>query len=142
MEEIKRIVIDIIPHKGQRYKTLGDWCIEGKELVIRVSDVGNFFYSILIALHEVIEAVLCIRSGIRQQDVDEFDIEYEKTRGSGVAPCGCKHKDEPGDDLHAPYRIQHKSALRVERYISRVLGINFWYYDKFLSKFERDGRDI
>lgn len=133
--EIKKIVIEVIPHKAQRYDTLGDWIVKNNELLIRVSDVDNFFYSLIIALHEVLEAVLCIRDGIKQEEVDMFDIMYEKTRGNGVAPCGCKHKDEPGDDSHAPYRIQHKKATELEKKLCRLLGIKWQIYNRYLNNF-------
>jgi hypothetical protein len=59
------IEIKTIPDKKQRYNTVGDyWIKDGKEY-IRVSDMNNWEYETLIALHELIEATLCRKRGIK-----------------------------------------------------------------------------
>lgn len=137
---MKRVVIEVIPHNEQRYDTLGDWQVKEGEVVIKVSDVGNWLYSWLVAVHELVEVMLCLKDGVRQVDVDRFDIEYEKQgQATGLAPCGCRYTGEPGSDKHAPYHEQHKVAEAVERLILRRLGISWREYNKVLDKvYEED----
>lgn len=114
-----KIMIETIPHDQQRYQTVGDWYYEDEVLHIKVSDLGSEKYAELVALHELVEVVLCKHAGVSQQDVDKFDMEYEKERLEG------KHSpaDEPGDDLAAPYRKQHCFATAVERMLAAELDV-------------------
>lgn len=85
------IRIKTIPHNKQRYATCGDWYYEGegadKSLEIRVSQLPDSRYEFLVALHELVEVKLCEWSGVSQQAVDAFDMEYEKNRAPGKSGC-------------------------------------------------------
>jgi hypothetical protein len=54
-----KIVIETIPHLDQRYKTCGDWFYEGEDLHIKVSDLKDWKKEATIAVHELVEAILC-----------------------------------------------------------------------------------
>ncbi len=128
------IKLKTIPHSEQRYPTVGDWInFEGKLSKILVSDMGNEDYAFLVGIHELIEAWICNKEGITQQEIDAFDKDYEIAREfKGKASCGCKPtKDsEPGFDTHAPYRNQHAFATKVEQLLAKKLKINWDKYDK------------
>ena len=115
------IIIKTIPHREQRYPTVGDWwfdCVEGElTLHIRVSELGDWRKEALIAYHEFKEAVLCRSRGITAAAVDAFD------RGSiGRA------LDEPGESPLAPYHLEHMSAYASELGLMVELGVSFAEY--------------
>lgn len=130
-----KIVIETIPHEKQRYPTVGDWVFEkewpagemptgGKVIAqqevlrIKVSDLGDWRKEALIAVHELIEVLICKHDGVSQEQVDKFDIAFEKARKPG-------NDDEPGDDNNAPYRRQHCIATSVERLLAVHLDVRW-----------------
>lgn len=129
---MKKIEIEVVPHKEQRYETVGDWFYRkdadlasgrmNEVLVIRVSDLGDWRYNALVAIHELVEVVLCKQRGISQAAVDQFDIEFERRR---------KKNDlsEPGDSVQAPYRAEHCAATGVERLLAAQLGVDWEPYE-------------
>lgn len=110
--------VESIPHKNQRYKTCGDWQFLPNGLHVSVSDTGNRMSNLLVALHEVVEAILCETSGISEEDVDKFDMEFEANRTDSSL-------EEPGDDPKAPYYKQHRVADIVERLVAVEAGVNW-----------------
>ncbi len=116
------IKIETIPHHEHRYDTVGDWTHDALgNLTIRVSDLGNWRYELLVALHEFVEAMLCSHAGISQKVVDLFDLNYK----GGYA--------EPGDDPKAPYSGPHCLATGVERVVAAVMGISWSKYEDTLE---------
>lgn len=120
------ITIKIIPHKEHRYETVGDWWwTKDGDLEIRVSKMSDWRYEVCVAIHELVEVVLCKQAGVSQESVDEFDIEYEKQRAKSLS----LDTSEPGDSRFAPYRFQHCIATGVERVVAAVLGVNWSDYE-------------
>ena len=67
-----------------------------------------------IALHELIEAWLCRKRGITQQQVDNFDF----------ANCDKVPPDiELGDYPEAPYQTEHRFAMLIEHIMAHELGL-------------------
>ncbi len=119
-----RVVIETIPHGSQRYETVGDWWFDPDgTLQIRTSDMGNEDYEILVALHELVEVLLCKKRGITDEVVSAFDVAFEAARVEG-------NEDEPGDDPAAPYRKEHLFATGVEKLLAAELGVDWKTYDK------------
>ncbi len=121
------IIVKTIPHDKQAYPTVGDWRFtpEG-DLSIFISDMNNWKYELLVAVHEIIEVALCKDRGITTEVVDSFDIEFEKSRQNG-------NTDEPGDDPDAPYRKEHFFATSIERLVAGELNVDWDIYDKVVS---------
>jgi len=118
-----RIDIQTIPHSDQRYPTVGDWYYgDDGTWCFRISKMSDWRYEILVAIHELVECVLCRHAGISQYEVDEFDKAFEAARPEG-------NFDEPGDDPRAPYRIPHCIATGVERIVASFLGVSWKAYD-------------
>ena len=112
-----RITIETIRHEYQRYSTCGDWLWPNEHnLLIRVSEMGNWRYEMAVAIHEVVEALLCKEGNVSEAAVDAFDMAYD---GDG----------EPGDDPTAPYHRQHCFATAVERMLIAALGVPWAEYD-------------
>lgn len=122
-----KIHIETIPHHMQRYPTVGDWFVDDTgTLQIKVSDMGNKDYEHLVALHELVEVLLCQKRGITTEEVDQFDKQFEKDREAGL------HTDdeEAGDDPKAPYRKEHFFATNIEALMSAELGVDWKEYEQ------------
>lgn len=118
-----KIIIETIPHHDQRYDTVGDWRYDAASgtLAIRVSDLNNWRYETLIAIHELVEAALCSSGNIDQEKVDQFDLNY---KGDG----------EPGDDSNSPYRGPHCMATGIERMLAAVMGVDWKKYEQSIDE--------
>jgi hypothetical protein len=110
-----RVVIETIPHREQRYDTCGDWQFVDGDLLIRVSELGNWRMEMLVARHELDEALLCRARGIDQQWVDDFDQRHPDL-------------DEPGEDPAAPYHCEHMIAYAAELTLMSQIGVDFEEY--------------
>lgn len=121
------VTIKTIPHDKQVYETCGDWRFDEKgDLNIFISDMKNWKYEALVAIHELIEVCLCKDREITTEEVDAFDINFEEQRKIGFH----SEQDEPGDDPDAPYRKEHFFATSVERLIAAELGVDWKEYDE------------
>lgn len=124
------IKIRIIPHFVQRYDTCGDWNFDKKgNLTIYVSETPRTGIrgSYLIAVHELVEALLCRERGITAEVVDRFDLSYDK-----------KAEIEPGDHPDSPYRREHNTATGIERILASELGIVWSKYEDELNTLSDD----
>lgn len=123
--------VKIIPHKDQRYPTVGDWWWDSKnDLQIRVSQMDDARYEQLVAIHEQIEAELCDAALVDEDAVTQFDKAYEANRQPG-------DDSEPGDDPRAPYYRQHQIATAIEKLLAVELGVNWQEYEKALNELKR-----
>lgn len=121
------IQIKTIPHNDQRYNTVGDYWVDANEIIqIRVSKMGNRDYEFLVLDHEIQEIYLCIKRGIKFEDIDKFDTHFEEERELGIHD----DDDEPGDSELAPYFNEHQFASIVERLVSYELKIDFEEYER------------
>lgn len=120
-------VISQVPHRKQRYETVGDW-IPGRPAEIRVSRMRDQRYVFLVALHEMIEYELCKKNGISDNEVVAFDVNFEAERRRNMHPV----EAEPGNDPRAPYRDEHDFATMVERMVAQKLGVKWSAYEKAL----------
>ena len=121
------IEIKVIPHSEQRYDTVGDWFLDGEGWHIRVSQLGDWRFHFLVAFHELLELAWCTWNGVKQADVDAFDIAYEAARKPGDF-------SEPGDDPCAPYRVGHQFATMVEMFAAVALGVSWGAYEDAIGK--------
>lgn len=117
-----KILLQTIPHRKQRYNTLGDWFEKNGMLCIRVSQLVKREHEILIAIHELIEAVLCAKRGISEDSVMNFDEAHPEL-------------EDPGDSISAPYHFQHEFAKRIERMMCGEMGIDWEEYEKTLEPY-------
>lgn len=118
LPEQTTVRVFLVPQKEQRYDTLGDWIWTGSRLDIRLSREfceRDPRYVLLLAVHEMVEAMLCRSAGISTQQVDAFDMSFT---GEG----------EPGDDPSAPYHYQHRAAEAAEKALAAELGVKWRTY--------------
>lgn len=116
------IRIKFIPHNRQAYPTVGDWRYKKGVLCIYVSQMSDWRYEVCVAVHELVEVILCRERGITVAEVDAFDKAYEKNRKAG-------DDSEPGDHPKAPYRREHFFATNMEALLSAELGIDWAKYE-------------
>jgi hypothetical protein len=118
------IVIRTIPHDQQRYPTVGDWWTDPDGTwQIRVSDMQNHNFELLVAFHELIEMAQCVQNGVSEASVTEFDKQF-------VPKAWCR---EPGDDMSAPYYHEHQAACGFERMLAALLGVNWALYEEIVD---------
>ena len=116
-----KVNLRTIPHSSQRYDTVGDWqFIPPNELLITVSEMGDWRMEMLVALHELIECLTCQVDGVSQKAVDLFDMNF---KGEG----------EPGEDPLCPYFYQHLLATDIERRLAYRWAVNWNHYDKVVN---------
>jgi len=71
----------------------------------------------LLAVHELLEALLCRFQGIAQKQVDDFDMSTSQTQ---------IHNDgysEHGFHPKAPYKNQHSFAFIIEQLLAKELKL-------------------
>jgi hypothetical protein len=99
-----------------RLRAIG-WWDPDDTLQMRISALPDWRYSMLIAIHELVEALLCKAHGVTAEAVDAWDM------GPG------KELDEPGNDPRAPYHHEHDFAGCVERLLAHELGVDWAAYE-------------
>jgi hypothetical protein len=114
------IEIKTIPHKEQRYPTTGDYFRDGKRLCFRVSEIGNKKYELLVAVHELVERILCDARGITDREIDRFEMVSEAK--------------EPGDDPNSPCHQEHVFASGIERLLAHELGVEWDDYENSIDQ--------
>jgi hypothetical protein len=114
-----------VPHRKQRYETVGDW-IPGRPAQIRVSKMKDQRYMFLVALHEMIEYELCKMHGITDREVVAFDVNFEAERRMNLHSIDA----EPGNHPKAPYRNEHEFATMIEMMMAQKLGVSWSDYEK------------
>lgn len=126
-----RIIIETVDHKDQRYDTVGDWQVDpmlpvtdrvdtpATDLLIRVSRMADWRSEALVAVHELVEALLCKQSGVTQEMVDAWDMNWNPALPEPA------RDGEPGDDLRAPYHRQHQIAEVIERALCEFFKLDW-----------------
>lgn len=103
LKDIKKVNIEFIPHKNQRYETSGDYWIDDDDTIqFRISIFENPFYALYILIHEIAEFWRVMRKGISVKDIDKFDMDHPEL-------------DDPGMSMEAPYHDEHMRSITIER---------------------------
>ena len=120
--------IETIAHETQRYPTVGDyWLDENGVEQIRVSEMMDWRYEVLVAVHEIVEMALTRQRGIAEEAITEFDIKFEQDKEKGVVGGNA------GDNVNAPYQKEHFFATNLERLLASELGVNWFEYDRYVD---------
>jgi hypothetical protein len=136
-----KITIEFIPHEDQRYNTIGDWFFEppskpsgGRYMVIKVSTMKDRRHMYLVAVHELVEALICQEDGISQLMVDKFDVQWKRPHLTDDVQI-----NEPGEDPRAPYHEQHVQAENIERILAAALCVHWQTYAAQVDRICRIG---
>lgn len=115
--KMRKIVIEVIPQKKQKYNTLGDYWVDKKGVLqVRISKMENTKYEFTVLIHELVEWFLARQNKITEKQITKFDMEFEKTN---------KNDEEPGDQPKSPYYKEHQFASLIERILVDKLGIEW-----------------
>lgn len=124
-----KIVIETIPHRQHRYPTAGDyWRDPDGVLQIRVSETADERSALLVALHELVEVILCEHRGIKEEDITAFDMAHLDDDDPWV--------DDPGHCPDAPYHREHVFAEIIERLMAFELDRNWQKHEAALNKLD------
>ena len=135
-----RIHFESIPHKEQRYETVGDWWLDAADVLqVRVSRMSDPRYERLIVIHEIVEFLLesQLRGGdikaMRQLvvDTDIFDKAFEATREPD------DDESEPGCEPDCPVYQGHMAAMAIEQVCAMILGVNYNAYADEVAAFDQ-----
>ena len=122
-----KIVIKSIPHKEQRYDTVGDYWVDADGTwQFRISKMPKK-YILLVAVHELIEKILCDDREILDEVITQFDMAFERRRKPG-------NFDEPGDDINAPYFKEHQLATAIEKRLALELNVKWKNYEQYINE--------
>lgn len=129
--DIDKIEVSFPKHSKQRYDTLGDWyfvkCCRKTILKLTGSKEMGFLSALAVVIHELVETVLCMKSGVTQEQVDEFDMTHNLL-------------DDPGMSPDAPYHFQHLAALKVERAFCEAVGLTWKKHEANMDKVIADNK--
>lgn len=122
-----KITIESIPHKDQRYNTVGDWTYDsGGNIEIKISEMDQCsFYA--VAIHELIEAVLCWNEFIHPEVVDDWDLSHDDCDPGSIAGC--------------PYGKQHNTAGAIEMLSVLSLGLDWFEHEAELDRLTSEYRE-
>ena len=115
-----KVTIETIDHDKQRYATTGDYLVDGDEITIFISNVGSWRSEMAVAVHELVEVLLCIHRKIEVSDIDDFDISHPEL-------------EDPGMDSSAPYHKEHLFATAIEMLLCRELGLEWNDHNELLE---------
>jgi hypothetical protein len=119
---IYSVKIETVEPKAMRYRTVGDWFFTGRGcLTIQVADTGNWVYNMLVAVHELIEVILCLVAGISEKRVNAFDLTHQDD-------------EDPGSHPKAPYHSQHITAMGIEMILAACAGAKWRIYEAALDR--------
>ena len=115
-----KIILEVLPSEKMRYNTQGDWFLDEKgNLIIQSIECENCFYEFLVLVHELVECLDCMKRGVSQKQVDDFDFV-------------CK-ADDPGSESDAPYNRSHRLATGIENILAAAWGIDWKKYESSLE---------
>ena len=112
--QIESLNAMVIPHDCQRYNTEGDYGIDGSTIWVTLSKMKNPYSPWLVFVHELVEIILCMKDGVDFKDIDKFDMV-----GDG------RHSTDPGLMTQAPYHKQHLNAVKIEKKVCKMLGLDW-----------------
>ena len=116
----------IIRSEFQEYSTCGNYQeTDDGLLVIFITEQINQDYVNLIFFHEMIEWWLCKIRKISEESISNFDIEWNRRLSTGEKGL----KDEPGNELNAPYHREHMFATKMEKQLCEQMGLNWKEYE-------------
>jgi len=121
---IREVSIKLVPASEIRNHDLGDYWFENNVLQIRVVELPEYSHSMLIAIHELVEAFMTDYQGIKEEDINKFDALYDAERVTGI-----HIHDEPGFDNRACYRDHHTLCTAIEMMICSFLKISWKDYN-------------
>jgi hypothetical protein len=122
-----RINVQTVKSGEHRYPTIGDYWTDADGVEqVRVTEMSDWHYEVLVVIHEIVESYLCKHAKIDEPVIKSFDERFEDERRRWMHPISA----EPGFDKRAPYREQHTIATAIEMMLAAMLGVDWAEYEK------------
>lgn len=121
---MKDINIKFISQKDQRYdniQEIGDYWETDNSIEIRITEFENPCYSYACMIHELVEKIRNNQAGIKDADVDQFDLDNPDLEDPGMSPL-------------APYHATHVEADVFERLYIIFSGNDWPGYEQAIDK--------
>lgn len=125
-----KTIIESIPIKRQRFKTLGDYFFKKGVRYFRITKTKNNLFDDVIFIHEFVEEVITRNKGIKEKIIMKHDLWFE----GEVAKGNFSDDAEPGEHENSPYKREHLLAEKIERMILKELNIDWKCYSDYLNK--------
>lgn len=107
------ITLKSVDPVSMRYVTTGDWeWLPNGELKCSVAEYGNPDGEFLVNLHEMVEAWLCRKAGIREDEVSAFHI----------------------SNPEAPHHKQNQTATDVEKIVCEAMSIDWEAHKEWVQR--------
>ena len=118
-----RIEIKSVDPSAIRYNTCGDWIwLPDGSLLVNVPDYGGQDNSaFLVAIHEIVEAWLCRKHGITEEEVSNWDKNHLDA-------------DEPAEVAGSPYMDEHSIATQVELKVCAGLNLDWNKHNDWVGR--------
>jgi hypothetical protein len=125
--DLVQILIETVNPQAMRYATVGDWFYDADGVLhIQVAHCGNGNSELIVAVHELVEALLCRHNDISEGNVTEYDKQWNEQAGLKA--------DEPGNEADAPYHKEHTIATAIEMLMASHLDVNWAQHEDALDK--------
>jgi hypothetical protein len=136
-----RVTIKVVPHKEQRCPITAQWSYTNDGTIeITISRMGDVRYEMLLALHELSEAITStFVPGMDDATTDKFDDAFLQRRREGKLP---PEGEEPGFAPDCPYGPQHHVATGTELTHAPWLGVNWEEYERRSREVTFDGKEF
>lgn len=108
------MIVNCIPHRLQRYDTMGDWYDSSGTIHFFASQMEPDM-EMETLLHEMFEWYLCQKEGITAKMVDDWDFSHPDA-------------EDPGSLRGCPYRKQHMAAMKVSKLAVKLMGYSWGIY--------------
>jgi hypothetical protein len=118
-DHLPMMIVNSIPHRLQRYDSVGDWYDSSGVMHFSVSHMTPDM-EMETLLHEMFEWYLCQKAGITAKMVDDWDFSHPDAEDPGSLP-GC------------PYRKQHMAATKISRLAVKLMGHKWSDYDNLYN---------
>lgn len=116
------ITLKSVSPLAMRYVTCGDWePMPDGSINVTVVDYGREDGAFLVALHELVEAYICRKRGVTDEQVTEWDLRNPEL-------------EEPGDHPNAPYLREHRVATHLEFLVCQELGLDWDEHNRWVQR--------
>lgn len=114
-----KITVETLPQHAMRDKnSVGDYLFTADgHLYVFVSEMADPRHVTLVALHEIVEALVTRHRGIAEPDIMAFDLAHPEL-------------DDPGMSQEAPYHKEHLLASGIEMIMATELDVDWTAYEE------------
>lgn len=101
---------------------------------IRVADMDNEDYALLVQIHELIEEHLTRRRGLTEPEIQAYDEQFEREQNDGLHP----ENAESGFSKDCPYLREHTIATGIEMQLAGIMGLDWQAYEDAVNNLGQD----